>query len=114
MKLFTVLCAAVLTICGSALAFSPDTITVHFATPVLAGEKMLPAGDVTITILRGSNNVVLAARSESGVTTTVLAYRINDFTETDADATVLLARHGNDLKLERIWFPDHTGFAVLQ
>ena len=113
MKLFTILCAAALTICGSALALSPDTITVHFATPVIAGETTLPAGNVIITVARGTNNVMLTFRPESGPTSTVLANRIREFSENDANTTVVLGRHGNDLKVERIWLSDHSGFAVL-
>jgi hypothetical protein len=111
MKLFTVVFAAALTI-GSAFAFSPDTLTVHFATPVLAGETMLPAGAVTVTVLRGTNHAILTLRSDSGVTSTVIANRISDVTERDSAATVVLERHGNDLKIERIWLGDNTGFAL--
>jgi hypothetical protein len=112
MKLYTLVFAAALTI-GSAYAFSPDMLTVHFATPVLAGDTMLPAGAVTITLMRGINHVILTLRSESGITKTVIANRINDLTEQDSNATVVLGRHGNDLKIERIWLGDHTGFAIL-
>jgi hypothetical protein len=112
MKLFTIICAAALTICGSALAFSPDTITAHFATPVLVGETAFPAGNVIITVARG-NNVVLTFRSQSGVTTSVLANRINQFAETDSNTTVVLGRQGNGLKVERIWLDDHSGFALV-
>jgi hypothetical protein len=114
MKLFTIVFAAALSICGSAFAYSPDTITVHFATPVIAGETTLPAGDVTITVNRGSNNVVLTLRSEAGVTATVVANRINEFNGQDANTTVVLGRRGNDLKIERIWLADHTGFALAE
>ncbi len=114
MKISTILFAAALTICSSALAFSPDTITVHFATPVLAGETMLPAGDVTIRVMRGNNHVILTLRSDAGVTTTLVAARVTEFGDRQAEsATVVLGRHGNDLKIERIWLPDHTGFAVI-
>jgi len=111
MKICTILFAAALTI-GSAFAFSPDTLTVHLATPVLAGETMLPAGVVTITAMRGTNHVILTLRSESGASATVIANRITEFSDRDGNATVVLGRHGNDLKIERIWLGDHTGFAI--
>jgi hypothetical protein len=112
MKLFTIIFATALTI-GSAFAYTPDTINTHFNTPVVVGETTLPAGDVTITISRGTNNVILTLRSASGVTASALANRISEFTDRDTNTTVVLGRHGNDLKVERIWLADHTGFALL-
>ena len=112
MKLFTIVFAAALTI-GPAFAFSPNTLTVHFATPVLAGETVLPAGAVTITAMRGTNHVILSLRSDSGVAATLIANRITEFSDRDPNAAVVLGRHGNDMKIERIWLGDHTGFAIL-
>jgi hypothetical protein len=112
MKLFTIVLAAALTI-GTASAFSPDTITVHFAMPVLAGETVLPAGAVTITTMRGTNHVILTLRSHSGVAATLIANRISESSDRDPNPAVVLGRHGNDLKIERIWLGDHTGFAIL-
>jgi len=113
MKLCTMVFAAALTI-GSAFGFSPDMVTVHFATPVIAGETTLPAGNVSIKIERGSNHVFLTLRSDSGVTTTVVANRINEFGERGPNAAVVLGRHGNDLRIERIWLGDGTGFAIIE
>jgi hypothetical protein len=115
MKALTIFCAVALSICWAAFASTVDTVTVHFANPVTVGETTLPAGNVSIQILRGSANVVLAFRSESGVTASAVANRINSFNEgpTDSSASVVLGREGDVFKVERLWLPDHTGFALL-
>jgi hypothetical protein len=112
MKILTIAFTA-LTLCGAALAESVDTINAHFTTPILIGDKTLPAGDITFNVLRGSNSVVVAARSQDGTAATVLVNRVYDGEE-GGHTTVVLGRHGNALKLERIWLDDRTGFAVLQ
>ena len=76
-------------------------------------ETMLPAGAVTITAMRGTNHVILTLRSESGVAATLIANRITDSGDRDPNAAIVLGRHGNNLKIERIWLGDHTGFAIL-
>src|SRR5207248_8773928 len=107
------ICAAALTICGATLASAADIVNVHFSTPVMVGETTLPAGDVSIQILRGSNSAILTARSESGAAVAVVVNRLNGLDDKEAHTSVILGRHGNALKLERIWLDDHTGFAVL-
>ena len=112
MKNFLTICAAGLSICGFLNAQNAiDTMSVHFAAPVVVGEKTLPAGDCMIHVIRGSGDgIVLSVRSESGETAAVLVNRMNDGKEEGAG--VVLGRRGNDLLLERVWLPDHTGFTV--
>jgi hypothetical protein len=116
MKALTMFCAIAVCICWAAFASPVDTINVNFPNPVVVGETALPAGNVTIQVLRGSTNVVLNFRSESGVTVSAMANRINELSDRDdsAGATIVLGREANTLKLERVLFPDHTGFELLQ
>lgn len=110
MKILTLALTA-LALCGAALAGPQDTINAHFSTPVVIGEKTLPAGDVTFNVLRGSNSVILTARAEDGTIAAVLVNRIFDFEE-GGKTTIVLSRHGKDMKLDRVWLDDRTGFAV--
>jgi len=89
-----------------------DTLSVRFATLVIVGGKTLPAGECTIHVLRGSSDgIMLSVRAETGETTAVLVNRLTD--GKDDTASVVLGRHGSDLRLERVWLPDHTGYSVL-
>jgi hypothetical protein len=114
MKIRTSICAVGLSICGFLSAQIPmDTVTVRFATPVIVGEKTMPAGQCTIHIIRGSGDgVLLSVRADSGETTAVLVNRLSDGPD-ENNASVVLTRHGKDLKLDKVWLPDHTGFAVV-
>jgi len=113
MKIWTSICAVGLSICGFLSAQNPvDMLTVRFASPVVVGEKTMPAGQCTIHIIRGSGDgVLLSVRADSGETTAVLVNRLND--GQDDNASVVLTRHGKDLKLDKVWLPDHTGFEVI-
>jgi hypothetical protein len=113
MKIWMTICAVGLSICGFVNAQIPvDTVVVHFTSPVMVGDKTMPAGECTIRVIRGSgDNVLLSVRSESGETTAVLVNRLND--GSDDNSSVVLTRHGKDLRLNKVWLPDHTGFAVL-
>jgi hypothetical protein len=113
MKNWMTLCAVGLSICGFVNAQNlVDTISVRFSSPVVVGEKTLPAGECTIHVLRGSSDsVMLSVRADSGETAAVLVNRMTD--GRDDNASVVLSRHGEDLRLEKVWLPDHTGFSVL-
>ena len=113
MKLFTMICATALTICASAIAAPIDVIRVHFDTPVVVGETTLPAGNVNIQVLHGTNNSILTARSESGVAAALVVNHVNNFSGKETRTNVVLAHHDGQYKLEGVWFDDHTGFAVL-
>lgn len=112
MKALTIICAAALCLCWAAFASPVDTVTAHFATPVVVGETTLPAGNVTINIDRGSNYVLVTFRSASGVTVSEVATRVSDFGNDHDSASVDLGQVGNTLRVERIWLPDHTGFSL--
>jgi len=112
MKIWMTMCAVGLSICGFVSAQMIDTISVHFSSPVVVGEKTMPAGDCTIHVIRGSGDtVILSVRAESGETTAVLVNRLTD--GPDDNASIVLTRHGKDLRLDKVWLPDHTGFSVL-
>jgi hypothetical protein len=114
MKALTMTCAFVLCVCWAAFAYPADTITVRFANPVVVGETTLPAGNVTISVQRGTPNVMLTFRAESGATVTAIASRISDLDEDRPDTLVVLTHEGNSLKVDRILLGDHTGFALAQ
>src|ERR1041385_7890136 len=97
MKIFAVIFAAALTICGSAFASATDTINVHFDNPVVVGTTTLPAGNVSIQILHGSNRAILTARSESGVVAAVVVSPISDLGEKESHANIVLGRRGETL-----------------
>jgi len=114
MKALTMSCAVVLCLCWAAFASPADLVTVHFANPVAVGETTLPAGNVSIEIHRGTPNVMITFRSESGVTSTVTASRITDVVLDHPDTQVILNHEGNTFKVDRIWLGDHNGFALAQ
>jgi hypothetical protein len=119
MKIMMTICAAAIGICGTLgaqSAASVDRVKVHFSTPVEVGGATIAAGDCTIQVLRGSSDsVLLALRPESGRTVSVQVNRVSEplgDTHTAGSAQVILSRHGNDYRLERVLMPDHSGFAV--
>jgi hypothetical protein len=111
MKTISTAFAFALAVCGAASA--ADSVNVHFSAPVLIGEKLLPAGDARINVLRGSNSVILTVRSEAGSSAAVVVNRITEQADEQGRATVVLGRQGKDLRLERVWLDDGNGFAVL-
>jgi len=118
MKLFTMLCAAAIAVCGSAVAQTQvDRITVHFATPVTVGATTLPAGDCSIQVLRGSSdNLVLELRSAAPAQSPILVQvsRFNDSNvSTNGHTSVILNRRNNAYQLNQIVFADQTGFQFL-
>jgi hypothetical protein len=116
MRILTMFCAAAMAICGTVRAQStPDLITVHFSTSVMVGGAMLPEGDCSIQVLRGSSdNIILAVRSASGTAASVLVNRLNESrVETNGHVSVILSRRNNVYQLEQIVLPDHTGFQIL-
>ena len=118
MKTLTLICAAAIAVCGTGLAQSPaDRITVHFATPVMVGDTMFPAGDCSIQVIRGSSdNVLLEVRSASesvgGVFVQVSRLSDSEIT-TNGHATVILRHRNGQYQLDQIVLPDQTGFRVL-
>jgi len=120
MKIMMTICAAAIAICGTLSAQSAtsvDQVKVHFSTPVEVGSATIAAGDCSIQVLRSSSDsVVLALRPESGRTVSVLVNRVSEPAgemDTNGSPQVILSRHGNDYRFERILMPDHSGFEVL-
>lgn len=112
----TMICAAAMSLCGTLLAqSSPDLITVHFATPVMVGDVMLPAGDCSIQVLHGaSDNIILAVRSASGGVASVMVNRLTDSNiETNGHVNVVLNRRSKGYQLDQILLPNHNGYQVL-
>jgi hypothetical protein len=115
MKTFTAFCCAALALGSAVYAQSPnDHITVHFNTPVIAGETTLPAGDCDIQVMRGaSEGVILVIRSQAGPYTAVSAIRLAEgSTDAEGSGIVVLNRRGGDLHLYRILFPNRTGYQL--
>ena len=111
MKLYTVLCCAVLTLGSALYAQSNDHLTVHFNTPVMVGETKLPAGDCDIRVAHGStDNIILILRMQGGPTIETVASRFRD--DDDDNTSVVLQRQGNDLHLYRIQLSDGTGYQL--
>jgi len=112
------ICAAAIAVCGTGRAQSfVDRIKVHFSTPVTVDDTVVPAGDCTIKVIRGSSDkVVLEVRSDSGAGTAVLVQvsRLSDSNAvTNEHVNLILSHRDNGYRLEQIVFPDHTGFQVL-
>ena len=89
-------------------------MTVHFNSPVLVGETMIPAGNCDIQVMHGSSDsLILVVRPENGHGVTALA---SHMAESDVDttgaATVVLSRHGKDMQLSRVIFGNDTGYQL--
>jgi hypothetical protein len=117
MRTLTLICAAALAVCTGQAQSSVDRISVHFSAPVMIGETMLPAGDCSMQVIRGSSdNVVLEVRSASEPAGGILV-QVSRLDHSDAvtsgSATVILSHRNNQYQLNQIVFPDHTGFRVL-
>jgi hypothetical protein len=113
MKFFAITFTAAIALCGAAFAGSADTITAHLSTPVVVGQKTLPAGDITMNVVSGTSDYpILAVRAQNGESVAVVVSRINN-TDEQSHASLVLERRGDQLKLERVWLDDGTGFAVI-
>ena len=115
MKIVTTLCCAALALCGAIYAQSnSDHITVHFNAPVMVGETKLPAGDCDIQVMRGSSDsIVIVLRSQAGPYAAAVAIRLAETgSETEGSASVVLNRHGNDLRVYRVLLGNHTGYQL--
>ncbi len=115
MKIFTIICAAAVAVCGSLNASGIiDTVSVRFDTPVTVGSRTLPAGNCTIHIVRGAGDaVVLSVTAADGETSNVLVNRLyEDGPETNGNASVILERRADGSRFEQLWLPNHTGFAA--
>ena len=115
MKLFTTLCCAAFTLCSAIYAQSPvDHMTVHFNTPVLVGEKEIPAGDCGIQVMHDSSDSILILRSQAGPSALAVVSRLSESTTDAKEITgVVLNRRGNDLQLYRVLLDNHTGYQLL-
>ena len=115
MKLFTTFCCAALTLCSAIYAQSPiDHMTVHFNTPVLVGEKEIPAGDCDIQVMHSSSDSILILRSQAGPSALAVVNRLSESAMDAKETTgVVLNRRGNDLQLYRVLLDNHTGYQLL-
>jgi len=117
MRMFTMICAAALAVCGVAGAVSNDLVKVHFDRPVMVGEKVVPAGDYTIQKLDPAkdDSGILLLRSKSGVQTTMMTNRLDAAdSPSNSNASVTLSRHGDTYQLDSVWMSDTEGFQVLE
>lgn len=109
MKILTIVFTA-LVLCAAAFAAPTETVIVHFSSPVAVGGKTLPAGEVRINLHHGNNAVLLTALAENGEAAAVVVTRLHEVG--DGRTSVVLARSGETLKLERLWLDNGSGFAV--
>jgi len=116
MKIGTMICAAAIALCGT-LSAQPgaavDRIKVHFSTPVEVGSVTIAAGDCSIQMVRGTGDDLLEFQPQSGHAVFVMANRVNEpegAPENGKSARLVLVRHGDDYRVERILMPDHSGF----
>ena len=89
-------------------------MTVRFNTPVTIGETRFPAGETEIQVLRTSaDNVVLVVRAQDAPSISVPVTRVNELDiDASARASVILERRGDTYRLDRILFPDRTGYRL--
>jgi hypothetical protein len=109
MKLFTIALSAI-ALCGAAFAAPIDTMTARFDSPIMVGEKTLPAGDITFNVIHGTSSTILTARSANGEAALIVVKPLHESDDT-AKTEVILGRSGSTLKIERIWL-DGAGYAV--
>jgi hypothetical protein len=114
-KIAMLICAAALTVGGCLNAQAPvDTVNVKFASPVVVGNKTLPAGACTIHIMRSNNSVVLSVQSQNGESSSILVNRIYTSSPVEGSkADVVLERHGDTLHFGRLLLPDNSGYSAL-
>ncbi len=115
MKLFTTFCCAALALCSAIYAQSPvDHMTVHFNSPVLVGEKEIPAGNCDIQVMHSSSDNILILRSQAGPSALAVVSRLSESTTNAKESTgVVLNRRGNDLYLYRVLLDNHTSYQVI-
>jgi hypothetical protein len=100
MKLFTIALSA-LALCGAALAAPIDTLTARFTSPVTIGDKVLPAGEVTFSVIHGTSSMLLVARTANNEAAAVMVNR--QYQPDDSHKSeVVLNKTGNTLKLDRV------------
>lgn len=116
MKMFSMVMAAALAVCGVANAqFAADAIKVHFDRPVIAAGTELAPGDYTIRMMpSGSGNLILEVRSESGTQALLVnPVRVKGASYVKGES-VILSRHGDQYWLDQVWLTPDMGFEVLQ
>jgi hypothetical protein len=104
--------------CAGMFAQSADRITVHFSTPVEISGTTVSGGDCDIEVVRSSTDpLVLVFRPESGSPFSTVANRLTapevEDAMTDHHARVVLTRHENEYRLDRILLPDGSGYRIL-
>jgi hypothetical protein len=119
MKIMMTICAAAIAICGALSAQTATTVglaKVHFSTPIEVGGGTVAAGDCSIEVLSGSgDSLVLEFRPDSGSAVFVMANRLSEPAgrrDEGKSAKVILSRHGDDYRFERLLMPDRSGFEV--
>jgi hypothetical protein len=112
MKLFKIIFGAALLIGTLGAQTATDRVTAHFSAPVQVNGTVMPAGDVSIQVMRSSgDNVFLVVRSEHGETANVLVNRVDKLGEEGA-VTILLSRSAGVLHFRGVSLADASGFEV--
>ena len=100
MKLFTIALSAI-ALCGAAFAAPVDTFTARFSTPVMVGDKTLPAGEVTFNVIHGTSSMLLVARTANNDAAMIVVNRLYE-TEEAGKSEVILSKSGSTLKIEKV------------
>ena len=112
MRLFTIIFSAAMAIGTLTAQSTTDRITARFPSPVQVNGTTIPAGEVSIQVLRGSSDsVILTVRSAHGESANVLVNRVDNVGE-EGMPTVLLTRTGNSLHFRGVSLTDASGFTV--
>jgi hypothetical protein len=101
MKLFTIALSA-LALCGAALAAPVDTLTARFSSPVTVGDKVLPAGEVTFSVIHNTSSMMLVARTANNEAAVIMVSRQYS-SEEIGKSEVVLSKTGNTLKLDKVY-----------
>jgi|SRR5690242_15472247 len=112
MKLFTMIFGAALAMGSTLFAqnFS-DRMTVKLPSPVVVNGVTIPAGEASIQVIRNAGSMLLAVRSDSGVTACVMASRAVSEENVNEPRLVLDQKDGV-YRLNRIVMPDNSALQV--
>jgi hypothetical protein len=110
-------CFIALATCGLSFAqTAPSLIKVTLEHPMMVGSVAVPAGDCTVSVLRGSgDSSILLFTSSTGAQVAAIANRLHaDTNPPGRRPGVVLQRRGDFYRLDHVWLSDILGFQVLQ
>ncbi|MBS1857183.1 MAG: hypothetical protein JST11_17570 [Acidobacteria bacterium] len=114
MKLRNVLLCAALAIGSTLYAQIPvDRVDAYFPAPVEVNGVTLPAGNVSIQMVRNNGTMFLTLRSASGEHVNALVNRFEDVSSDVSEVKVILDQKDGVYHLEKISLPNHITLNVL-